>query len=65
MVNPGFLKSSATTIRITAIHAVDEIYDEFEIIAKHGCTLENIDYHIPGIETPLTREIKTKDRECQ
>ena len=48
-------------LRITVIHAVDEIYDEFEIIAKHGCTLENIDYHIPGIETPLTREIKTKD----
>ena len=23
--------------------------------------LENIDYHLPGIETPLTREIKTKD----
>ena len=40
-------------------HTVDEIYDEFKIIASHGCTLENIDYHIPGIETPLTREIKT------
>ena len=46
-------------LRITVRHATDEIYDEFEIIAKHGCTLENIDYHIPGIEAPLTREIKT------
>ena len=48
-------------LRITAKHAFDRIFDEFEIIAKHGCTLENIDYHLPGIETPLTREIKTKD----
>lgn len=46
-------------LRITVRHTSDEIYNEFEIIAKHGCTLENIDYHIPGIETPLTREIKT------
>ena len=48
-------------LRITTKHAFDRIFDEFEIIAKHGCTLENIDYHLPGIETPLTREIKTKD----
>ena len=48
-------------LRITTKHTFDKIFDEFEIIAKHGCTLENIDYHIPGIETPLTREIKTKD----
>ena len=45
-------------LRITVKHAVDEIYDEFKIISKHGCTLENIEYHLPGIETPLTREIK-------
>lgn len=45
-------------LRVTVKHTVDEIYDEFKIIAKHGCTLESIDYHIPGIETPLTREIK-------
>ena len=45
-------------LRITVKHKVDEIYDEFKIIAKYGCTLENIDYHIPGIETLLTREIK-------
>lgn len=46
-------------LRITVKHSSDELYDEFEIITKHHCTLENIDYHIPGIETPLTREIKT------
>ena len=48
-------------LRITTKHPSDKIFDEFKIIAKHGCTLENIDYHIPGIETPLTREIKTKE----
>ncbi|ALT69863.1 NAD-binding protein [Methanobrevibacter millerae] len=46
-------------LRLTVQHTSDEIFDEFKIIAKHGCTLENIDYHIPGIETPLNREIKT------
>ncbi len=50
-------------LRLTVKHTTDEIYDEFEIISKHGCTLENIDYHIPGIETPLSREIKTMDLE--
>ena len=48
-------------LRLTVQHTTDEILDEFEIITKHGCTLENIDYHIPGIETPLSREIKTMD----
>lgn len=48
-------------LKITVRHTVDEIYDEFKIIAKHKCNLENIQYHIPGIETPLTREINTMD----
>ena len=46
-------------LRLTVQHSSDEIFDEFKTIAKHGCTLENIDYHIPGIETPLSRQIKT------
>lgn len=45
-------------LKITVKHTSDEIFDEFEIIANHGCTLENIEYHLPGIETPLTRQIK-------
>ena len=51
-------------LRITVQHSSDEIYDEFKIIMKHGCSLENIDYHIPGIETPLNREIKTMSIEA-
>ena len=46
-------------LRITVQHTPEEIFDEFEIISKNECTLENIDYHIPGIETPLSRDIKT------
>ena len=48
---------------MTVRHNTDEIYDEFKIISKHGCTLETIDYHLPGIETPLSRRINTKDLE--
>ena len=50
-------------LKITVRHSVEEIYDEFEIISKHGCNLENIQYHLPGIETPLTRNINTMDIE--
>ena len=46
-------------LKITVKHSSYEILNEFEIITKHGCTLENIEYHLPGIETPLTRQIKT------
>lgn len=46
-------------LRLTVQHSSDEIFDEFKTITKYGCTLENIDYHIPGIETPLSREINT------
>ena len=48
-------------LKLTVRHTVDELYDEFKIISKHGCNLENIQYHIPGIETPLTRKINTMD----
>ena len=50
-------------LRLTVQHSPDVIYDEFKTIIKYGCTVENIDYHLPGIETPLKREIKTRDLE--
>ena len=46
-------------LKVTVKHSADKIFDEFKIIVKYGCTLENIEYHIPGIETPLTLQIKT------
>ncbi|WP_295113207.1 NAD-binding protein [uncultured Methanobrevibacter sp.] len=48
-------------LRLTVRHTSDEIFDEFKIISKHKCNLENIDYHIPGIETPLRRKINTME----
>ena len=50
-------------LRLTVKHSSDEILDEFKIISKHRCTLETIDYHIPGVETPLKRKIKTMNLE--
>ena len=50
-------------LRLTVRHTPDELYDEFKIITKHGCTLENIDYHLPGVGTPLSRNINTMDLE--
>lgn len=57
--NIYFESAKPNSLRITVRHTPDELYDEFETIIKHGCTLENIDYHLPGIETPLNRQIKT------
>lgn len=48
-------------LNITIRHDFDKIFNESEIITKHGCSLENVQYHLPGIETPLTRKIKKKD----
>lgn len=56
-----FESSKPHILKITVKHAVNEIFDEFQTIAAHGCTLENIEYHLPGIETPLTRDIRTMD----
>ena len=50
-------------LRLTVKHSPEELLDEFGTIVKHGCTLETIDYHFPGIETPLSRKIKTMDLE--
>lgn len=50
-------------LRLTVKHTPEDILDEFKIISKHGCTLETIDYHLPGIETPLKRKIKTMNLE--
>ena len=48
-------------LNITVRHSPNDIYNEYEIISKNGCMLENIQYHLPGVETPLIREIKKKD----
>lgn len=44
-------------IRITDKHDITCLKKELEIILKYKCTLENIEYHFPGIKSPLTRKI--------
>ena len=58
-----FESSHPHSLRITVKHPAENIFDEFETITKFGCTLENVDYHIPGIEKPLSRPINTRNLE--
>lgn len=44
-------------MKITETHAVGDIRAESEIILKHGCTLEDIEYYLPGFHEPLHRKI--------
>lgn len=44
-------------IRVTLKHNVEDIAREINMILEHNCTLENIDYHFPGIRAPLSRKI--------
>lgn len=54
-----FQSTKPHILKVTVRHTVDEMYDEFKIISSRGCTLETIEYHLPGIETPLIRSIHT------
>ena len=44
-------------VHITQKHDIDYLEREFEILKKYNCHLENIEYHFPGIKTPVTRTI--------
>jgi len=44
-------------IRIVENHGVEDIKKEAEIIIGNGCTLEDIEYYLPGFKEPLRREI--------
>ena len=50
-------------VHITQNHGIDFLEREFEILKKHKCHLENIEYHFPGIRTPVTRTIGVIDEE--
>ncbi len=45
-------------IKITAQHGVNDIKRETEIILKHGCSIENIEYHYPHLKKPLKRNLE-------
>lgn len=52
-----FASMEPTIMKITDKHGVEDIRKESEIILKHGCTLENIEYHLPEFTEPLARKI--------
>lgn len=52
-----FAAVEPTIMKLTMMHEVPEIKKEAEIILKHGCTLENIEYHLPEFKEPLERKI--------
>ena len=57
-----FAAIEPTIMKITEMHEVTDIRKETEIILKHGCTLENIEYHLPEFKEPLTRIIGLSDK---
>ncbi|MBR5503886.1 MAG: NAD-binding protein [Methanobrevibacter sp.] len=50
-------------MHITQKHGIDYLEREFDILKKHKCHLENIEYHFQGIRTPVTRTIGVLDEE--
>ncbi len=52
-----FAAVEPTIMKLTMMHDVSKIKKEAEIILKHGCTLENIEYHLPEFKEPLERKI--------
>ena len=52
-----FASMEPTIKKITVKHSVADIRKESEIIIKHGCTVENIEYHLPEFTEPLARKV--------
>ena len=50
-------------VYVTQRHGIDFLEREFEILKKRDCHLENIEYHFPGVRTPVTRTIGVLDEE--
>ena len=48
-------------MKITEIHDILDIREEAKIILKHGCTLEDIEYYLPGFHEPLKRKVGLSD----
>jgi len=57
-----FASMEPTIMKITDMHGVNEIRKESEIILKYGCTLENIEYHLPEFKEPLARKIGVSEQ---
>ncbi len=58
-----FAAIEPTMMKITEIHDVENIQKEAEIILKYGCTLEDIQYHLPEFKEPLARKIEVSKKD--
>ncbi len=56
-----FASMEPTTMKITEMHGVEDLRRETEIILKYGCTIENIEYHLPEFNEPLARKVGISD----
>ncbi len=57
-----FAAMEPTMVKITVKHEVKDIERETEVIIKHGCTLEDIEYHLPEFKKPLVRKVGVSKR---
>lgn len=49
-------------VKITVKHEVKDIERETEIIIRNGCTIEDIEYHLPEFKRPLIRKVEVSER---
>lgn len=61
-----FASVKPNLIHITERHNVDYIEKELEILRKYDCHIENIEYHLNGIKTPIirTNNISPESENC-
>lgn len=61
-----FASVKPNLIHITERHDVDYIEKELEILRKYDCHIENIEYHLKGIKTPIVRtnNISSESENC-
>ncbi|MDI6882371.1 MAG: 3H domain-containing protein [Methanothermobacter sp.] len=57
-----FAAMEPTMVKITVKHEVKDIERETEIIIRNGCTLEDIEYHLPEFKRPLIRKVEVSER---
>ena len=54
-----FAAAKPNLVRITEKHNVEFMERELEILRKHDCRIEKIEYHLPGIKKPIERDNDT------
>ncbi|BDH78792.1 MAG TPA: hypothetical protein GXX31_06555 [Methanothermobacter sp.] len=57
-----FAAMEPTMVKITVKHEVKDIERETEIIIRNGCTIEDIEYHLPEFKRPLIRKVEVSER---